>query len=152
MRTLPFGAAASVHHFLRVSSFLHSVGLYAGLCWGAYFDDFPLGVQHCQPTGALCRRRWEFFELLGFGLQQLKKLEPFSKVATMLGVELDLGKRDGWFGQSAKQSFPGWRKFQDVSMKFCNVVFVDASKLPSYLGKLQFAEAQLWGTRRGGLP
>jgi len=41
MRTLPFGAAASVHRFLKVSYFLHAVGLAAGLCWGAYFDDFP---------------------------------------------------------------------------------------------------------------
>ena len=42
MKVLPFGAAASVHHFLRVSNFLQAVGRYMGLLWSAFFDDFVL--------------------------------------------------------------------------------------------------------------
>ena len=88
MRTLPFGAAASVHHFLRISSFIHAVGLHAGLCWGAYFDDFPTicNVANRQST---LSTTLGLFELLGFKYND-EKLEPFDKVAAMLGVELDL--------------------------------------------------------------
>jgi hypothetical protein len=92
MRTLPFGASASVHHFLRVSSFVHAVGVHAGLCWGAYFDDFPLmcNVANRRSTTSTALG---IFELLGFRYND-EKLEPFDKVATMLGVELDLREAD----------------------------------------------------------
>lgn len=53
MRTLPFGTAASVHHFLRVSYFLHMVGLHAGICWGAYFDDFPMVTHELNEQSTL---------------------------------------------------------------------------------------------------
>ena len=142
MRTLPFGAAASVHHFLRVSSFLHSVGLYAGLCWGAYFDDFPLVCNIANRQSTLSTALG-IFELLGFAYSS-EKLEPFSKVATMLGVELDLeSATDGLVRVRNKAS-----RVEEVSGCINEILqcgFVDASKLPSYLGKLQFAEAQLWG-------
>jgi hypothetical protein len=142
MRTLPFGAAASVHHFLRVSSFLHSVGLYAGLCWGAYFDDFPLVCNIANRQSTLSTALG-IFELLGFAYSS-EKLEPFSKVATMLGVELDLeSATDGLVRVRNKAS-----RVEEVSGCINEILqcgFVDVSKLPSYLGKLQFAEAQLWG-------
>ena len=142
MRTLPFGAAASVHHFLRVSSFLHSVGLYAGLCWGAYFDDFPLVCNIANRQSTLSTALG-IFELLGFAYSS-EKLEPFDKVATMLGVELDLeSANDGLIRVRNKAS-----RVDEVS-KCINEILetgcVDSSKLPSYLGKLQFAEAQLFG-------
>lgn len=62
MRTLPFGAAASVRHFLRVSYFLHMVGLRAGLCWGAYFDDFPMITHELNEKRTLA---------LGLGIMEL---------------------------------------------------------------------------------
>ena len=142
MRTLPFGAAASVHHFLRVSSFLHSVGLYAGLCWGAYFDDFPLVCNIANKQSTLSTALG-IFQLLGFAYSS-EKLEPFSKVAAMLGVELDLeGANDGLVRVQNKAS-----RVEEVSSCINEILehgSIDASKLPSYLGKLQFAEAQLWG-------
>eukprot|EP00435_Cladocopium_sp_Y103_P011809 s4361_g3.t1 len=142
MRTLPFGASASVHHFLRVSSFVHAVGLHAGLCWGAYFDDFPLmsNVANRQSTLSTALG---IFELLGFKYNS-EKLEPFSKVATMLGVELDLQQAaDGIVKIQNKAS-----RVEEIAACLNEILdkgCIDANKLPSYLGKLQFAEAQLWG-------
>ena len=142
MRTLPFGAAASVHHFLRVSSFIHAVGCYASLCWGAYFDDFPLMCNVANKQSTLSTALG-IFELMGFKYNN-DKLEPFSKVATMLGIELDL--------EEAKK---GLIKVKNKPSRVAEIVGclndilaadkTDSIKLPSYLGKLQFAEAQLWG-------
>ena len=87
MRTLPFGAA-SVHHFLRVSSFVHAGELHTGLCWGAYFDDFPIMCNVANKRSTMSTALG-IFELLGFKYND-EKLDPFDKVATMLGVELDL--------------------------------------------------------------
>ena len=115
MRTLPFGAAASVHHFLRVSSFLHAVGVHAGLCWGAYFDDFPLMCSIANRQSTLSTALG-IFELLGFACND-EKLEPFGKVATMLGVELDL--QDTGDGLS-KAKPPERRKSRAASLRFWN--------------------------------
>eukprot|EP00435_Cladocopium_sp_Y103_P070071 s19_g34.t1 len=142
MRTLPFGASASVHHFLRVSSFVHAVGLHAGLCWGAYFDDFPLmsNVVNRQSTLSTALG---IFELLGFKYNS-EKLEPFDKTATMLGVELDLSQaQNGKVKIQNKAS-----RVEEITGCLKGILdkgIIDANQLPSYLGKLQHAEAQLWG-------
>ena len=142
MRTLPFGATASVHHFLRVSSFIHAVGLHAGLCWGAYFDDFPTlcNVANRRSTQSTALG---IFELLGFKYND-EKLDPFDKVASMLGVELDLREIDN--GLIKVQNKPA--RVTEVSECLNRILdsgVIEADSLPSYLGKLQFAEAQLWG-------
>ena len=90
MRTLPFGATASVHHFLRVSNFIHAVGLYAGLCWGAYFDDFPI-LSHSVHVKSSMTAALGIFDLLGFRCS-LEKLDDFGKAASMLGVEMNLSE------------------------------------------------------------
>ena len=142
MRTLPFGAAASVHHFLRVSSFIHAVGLHAGLCWGAYFDDFPVMCNVANKQSTLSAALG-LFELMGFRYNS-EKLEPFSKVATMLGVELDLS--EGWNGLIKVKNKPS--RVEEITGCLKDILAagsIESAKLPSYLGKLQFAEAQLWG-------
>ena len=118
-RVLPFGASASVHHFLRVSAFLHASGLRTGLCWAAYFDDFAILTHECHEKSSL-HPALGLFEILGFQYSTYK-LSPFSDVTELLGVEIDfLGK-----------------------MLSERVLVV--SEMPSKLGKLQYAEAQLWG-------
>jgi hypothetical protein len=118
-RVLPFGASASVHHFLRVSAFLHAAGLRTGLCWAAYFDDFAILTHECHEKSSL-HPALGLFEILGFQYSTYK-LSPFSDVTELLGVEIDfLGK-----------------------MLSERVLVV--SEMPSKLGKLQYAEAQLWG-------
>ena len=62
--TLPFGASASVHNFLRVSAFLQAAGCYLGILWTSYFDDFrctlcpPLPVREasCLCSGSYTQR------------------------------------------------------------------------------------------------
>ena len=142
MRTLPFGASASVHHFLRISSFIHAVGLHAGLCWGAYFDDFPTlcNVANRRSTQSTALG---IFELLGFKYND-EKLDPFDKVASMLGVELDL--REISKGLIKVQNKPA--RVTEVAECLSTILdsgVIEAHALPSYLGKLQYAEAQLWG-------
>ena len=65
MRTLPFGASASVHHFLRISYFIHAVGLEAGKCWGAYFDDFPM-LTHIYNETSTRATALGILDLMGF--------------------------------------------------------------------------------------
>ena len=48
MRSLPFGGAASIPHFLRASMLLRALGCHLGLCWAAYFDDFPMASHERQ--------------------------------------------------------------------------------------------------------
>lgn len=142
MRTLLFGVSAIVHHFLRVSSFVHAVGVHAGLCWEAYFDDFPImcNVANRRSTTSTALG---IFELLGFRYND-EKLEPFDKVATMLGVELDL--REAEQGLIRVRNKPS--RIDEVAEclnRISESGVIDSESLPSYLGKLQFAEAQLWG-------
>lgn len=142
MRTLPFGASASVHHFLRISSFIHAVGLHAGLCWGAYFDDFPTicNVANRQSTLSITLG---LFELLGFKYND-EKLEPFDRVAAMLGVELDL--REAHRGMIKVQNKPTRvAEITECLQQILDNGVIQSDSLPSNLGKLQFAEAQLWG-------
>ena len=142
MRTLPFGATASVHHFLRVSNFIHAVGMYAGLCWGAYFDDFPI-LNHSVHVKSSMTTALGIFDLLGFRCS-LDKLDEFGKVASMLGVEMNLSESK--LGILRVQNKPSRvsEMTECLDMISQNRV-IDADKLPSYLGKMQFAEAQLWG-------
>ena len=87
-KVLPFGASASVHHFLRFSSFLQAAGLSMGLCWVAYFDDFAVLTHECHEASSL-NAALGLFEVLGFQYSK-DKLSPFSSVTELLGVELDL--------------------------------------------------------------
>lgn len=100
MRTLPFGAAASVHHFRRASYFLHLVELRAGLCWSAYFDDFPMVTHEMNEKGALALAL-RIMELTGF------------ETSSMLGVGLNLEQ-----GKSGcRTKLLAERNFLDTSTK-----------------------------------
>ena len=145
MRTLPFGAAASVHHFLRISYFLQAVGLAAGLCWGAYFDDFPTLTHdlNAKSTMALARG---IFDLVGFKCSE-DKIEPFGKITEMLGVELNTTD----IGKSVLRVQNKASRVEELTMCVEQIFsdgYIDSATLPTTLGKFQFAEAQLWG--RGG--
>ena len=65
-----------------------SQGVHAGLCSEAYFDDFPImcNVANRRSTSSTAL---DIFELLGFRYND-EKIKPFDKVATMLGVKLNL--------------------------------------------------------------
>lgn len=144
-RVLPFGAAASVRHFLRVSAFLHAAGMFMGLCWAAYFDDFILITHECHRRSSF-QSALSLFKLFGFPVST-DKLADFDTTAEVLGVELDVkDAHAGTIRVKNKQSRI------DELVQFLDTVltrgYLKPSEMPSKLGKLQFAEAQIWG--RGG--
>ena len=142
MKVLPFGASASVHHFLRTSAFLQAVGRHLGLVWSAFFDDFVL-ISHAVHEKSSLTSALTLFDLFGFAYSD-DKLQPFQEITEMLGVELDLtGAANGCLKVRNKQS-----RVSELSEVLTNILStgkVQVAQLPSTLGKLQFAEAQLWG-------
>ena len=141
-RVLPFGASASVHNFLRVSAFLHAAGLHVGLCWDSYFDDFALLTHECHEKSSL-NTALSLFDLFGFKYSE-DKLTPFADNTELLGVQIDTGCiTDGFVKVHNKQSRV------EETVGFLNKMLADKmfymDELPSKLGKLQFAETQLWG-------
>ena len=142
MRTLPFGASASVHHFLRISYFIHAVGLETGLCWGAYFDDFRT-LTHIYNEASTRATALGILDLMGFKCS-LDKLEEFSPQAEMLGVELDLKSfHDGKIIVKNKESRVA--EMIECIDRIFESGFIESDEIPSALGKMQYAEAQLWG-------
>ena len=141
-KVLPFGASASVHHFLRVSSFLQAAGLHMGLCWAAYFDDYALLTHECHEKSSL-HAALELFDVFGF-LYSKDKLAGFSDCTELLGVELNLQSVDsGHIKVQNKQSrIEETVQFLD---KMIEERYIAVDQMPSKLGKLQYAEAQLWG-------
>lgn len=90
MNTLLFGAVASVLHFHRVSNLIWALECHLGLVLGSYFDDFPLICPATMESSAMAAAR-AMLQLLGFQFGD-DKLEDPATVASVLGVELDLGE------------------------------------------------------------
>eukprot|EP00435_Cladocopium_sp_Y103_P036742 s2741_g9.t1 len=88
MRTLPFGAAASVLHFNRISKLLWALGCKLGLIWASYYDDYPMLCPAMLESSSLSGAK-ALLNLLGFQYAGDKLFEPSPK-ADVLGVELDL--------------------------------------------------------------
>ena len=141
-KVLPFGASASVHNFLRVGTYLHAAGLHVGLCWASYFDDFALLTHECHEKSSL-NTALGLFEIFGFQYSR-DKLKPFSELTELLGVEIDTRHvSEGYIKVHNKQSrIEETVNFLEGMLK--DKIFV-ANEMPSKLGKLQFAETQLWG-------
>ncbi|CAE7657217.1 unnamed protein product [Symbiodinium sp. CCMP2592] len=142
MRTLPFGALASVYHFLRVSLLLHALGCHLGACWSAYFDDFPMATHSlvATSTSALVKG---FLKLAGFDFAE-EKCTPFSSDVEVLGVTLDVSQSsEGLINIRNKPS-----RCEELNAVIEEVLRDKAlvpCRLPSFIGKLQFADGQIWG-------
>ncbi|CAE7244581.1 unnamed protein product [Symbiodinium sp. CCMP2592] len=142
MRTLPFGALASVYHFLRVSLLLHALGCHLGACWSAYFDDFPMATHSlvATSTSALVKG---FLKLAGFDFAE-EKCTPFSSGVEVLGVTLDVSQSsEGLINIRNKPS-----RCEELNAVIEEVLRDKAlvpCRLPSFIGKLQFADGQIWG-------
>eukprot|EP00435_Cladocopium_sp_Y103_P050211 s1922_g15.t1 len=141
-KVLPFGASASVHHFLRVSAFLQHAGLRMGLCWAAYFDDFAVLTHECHETSSM-NAALGLFDVFGFQYSK-DKLSPFSETTELLGVELNLSDVEAGFikVQNKKSRIEETVGFLDKILADKKMVM---SEMPSKLGKLQYAETQIWG-------
>ena len=140
--TLPFGASASVHNFLRVSAFLQAAGCALGLLWTSYFDDFPM-VSHAMHTTSTLACAKGLMSLFGFVYSE-EKLAPFDYTAEILGVVVDLSKASQRkISISNKPS-----RVEELNLALRDILesgVVVPNKLPSVLGKLQYADSHVWG-------
>ena len=142
MHTLPFGALASVYHFLRASFLLHALGCHLGVAWGAFFDDFPMASR----SAVACSTQATVRALLSLtGLEFAEdKCPPFHSEVEALGVVLDVSKSSqGIVTVRNKQS-----RIDELKPVLDDVLAtgrVIPCELPSFLGKLQYADAQVWG-------
>ena len=80
-----------------------------------------------------------------FGFQYSKdKLSPFSEITELLGVEIDTSDVPGGFVKVRNK-----QSRVEETVGFLDKILKDkkffADEMPSKLGKLQFAETQLWG-------
>ena len=97
LKCLPFGATASVSHFLRAAYSLWFLGCTSGLLiWTSYFDDF-----WCMSPPNLSSSAGAIAELI-FGLtgwifaKEGAKHVSFSQVVSVLGISIDLShSKDG---------------------------------------------------------
>ena len=90
---LPFGTTGSVGGFLRTSAATWFLGVYGlGLCWGNYFDDYPIFAADSQTHEAeSCAEG--LMNLLGVQFADSgKKATRFGKEVKALGLVLDLTK------------------------------------------------------------
>lgn len=113
-----------------------------GLIWSAFFDDFVV-LSHVMHESSTMAAALSLFDLLGFQYSK-DKLQPFSDKTEMLGVELDL--------TDVKNGNIRVRNKASRALELCEVLHkiletkkVVVKELPSTIGKLQFAEGQLWG-------
>ena len=141
--TLPFGASASVHNFLRVSAFLQAAGCALGILWTSYFDDFPMvsHALHTSSTLAACAKG--LMSLFGFVYSE-EKLAPFGYDAEILGVVVDL--KDAAAGKVTVSNKPSRvDELKEALDGILDVGVIVPNKLPSVLGKLQYADSHVWG-------
>ena len=140
--TLPFGASASVHNFLRVSAFWPAAGCALGILWTSYFDDCPM-ISHALHTTSTLACAMGLMSLLGFVYSD-DKLAPFGYDAEILGVVVNLGQAAA--GRITISNKPS--RVDDLSEALDGILCAGAivpNRLPSVLGKLQYADSHVWG-------
>ena len=141
-KALPFGSAASVLHFNRLSRLLWRLGLEVGLCWGNFYDDYPIMSPACLASSTMTTMLM-LCKLLGFAYTE-EKLKEFARRATMLGVELDLSYAgEGFVHLCNKEGRAG-----DVVRAIDSAVGegrIDRKTFSRIAGRVQFADAQVMG-------
>lgn len=139
---LPFGAAAAVMAFNRVSRLLWRIFIEAGVLCGSYFDDFPILDLGCTSGSASSTVR-AICKLLGFKCSEDKELEFADKTA-MLGVIFDTS-----MAKEAKcviSNKPD--RVKQLSESIDTVLdkgCIASGEVPKLFGRLQFAEYQVAG-------
>ncbi|CAE7211512.1 SLC24A2 [Symbiodinium sp. CCMP2592] len=139
--TLPFGASASVMQFNRVALFLQRVLWDLRVAVTCYYDDFPT-MTPAFLSGGTDNAVHALMDLFGFSLSEKEK--PFSCTAETLGVVLDTSDPD--MGRIFVSNKPDRATMLEQSVgRILEQGQVDTRELPSLLGKLRFADAQLLG-------
>jgi len=139
--TLPFGASASVLQFNRVALFLQRLLWELRVAVTCYYDDYP-AMAPSFLSGGTDNAVHALMDLLGFSLSEKEK--PFALSSETLGVVLDTSDA------SMEKIFVA-NKPERASMladslgRILERRQIDAKELPSLLGKLRFADAQILG-------
>ena len=96
MATMPFGAIASVHAFLRTAAAINNICCtLLKVPVTSYFDDFSVVTRKSLAKGTDLAIR-TIFEVLGLNLSTAeKKNRDFARVFSALGVAFDLHKMPG---------------------------------------------------------
>ena len=139
---LPFGAAASVVHFNRISRLVHHIGLHAGVLWGSYFDDFPMLSPAVLGHSSMEAAKF-VLDLLGFQYAD-HKLKPFEAKATVLGVEIDTSMSDS--GSIIIRNKP--HRVEEIAGSVQRALqdrYLGPKAVSKVLGRIQFADAQVMG-------
>ena len=141
-KALPFGSAASVLHFNRLSRLLWRLGVELLIPWGNFFDDFPamspsaISDNTMSTMTALC-------SLLGFAFAD-DKLSPFQPAATMLGVEVDCSRCDE--GLVLVRNKPGRAEELVVSLEeFLREGVISRKRYLSLMGRLHYTDSYILG-------
>ena len=145
LRCLPFGATASVAHFLRSAHSLWFLGCAAGhLMWSNYFDDFL-----CHSPPELSKNAGTFIEIL-LGLtgwifaKEGSKHVDFSQIVSVLGVQVDLSA-----SKTGLALFDNTERRVSETMKAIAGTLESSSltkaKALQLRGRLGFCESQIFG-------
>ena len=145
MATMPFGAIASVHAFLRTAAAINNVccTLFK-IPVTSYFDDFTVITRKALAKGTDLAVR-TIFEVLGLNLSTAeKKNRDFAQTFTALGVAFDLHKTPGDSFQIKNTD----QRVEDL-VKRINAILstgkVCGREAKSLRSRLSFACSQLYG-------
>lgn len=145
MKSMPFGATASVQAFLRLSVALKTLGtMLFHFVWTSYYDDFIVVCKKGdeENTDRMVR---QFFSTLGWELSSdAEKDRPFDSSFSALGVRFDLGAcGDGRLLVSNTEGRRGELTscISDI-LESQRLTVVEATSLRS---RLLFAESQIFG-------
>ena len=145
MHSMPFGAVASVHAFLRCSEALKFLAReHLFLVVTSYFDDFTvLTTKRSAAHATLVVET--FFRMLGWTLSpEEKKNPPFAEVFDTLGVRFDLTQQSS--GTISIGNTPGRvQELQDALQAVLDSDTLSYEWAQRLRGRLIFAEQQLWG-------
>ena len=141
-RTLPFGSAASVLQFNRVSLLLRRILLEVDVLASCYYDDYPCTAPKClaEATDGCAHA---VFTLLGFETSVDKECS-FSTQTELLGVTLDTSDQGYQAVRVANKPDRASAIAESLEMVM-HQGRVRVAELPALFGRLQFAESQLLG-------
>ena len=140
----PFGSISSVYLFNRASRALWACGVWAGLIWTNYFDDFPTLDLDTTSTSADITAR-ALFTLFGWSYAtEEKKNRPFAASFPFLGIVADLSRlKDGKaiFANKEERVLEITSGLQAIlSSGSCS-----PPEMASMRGRCQYAAAQIFG-------
>ena len=147
MKSMPFGATASVQAFLRISVALKTLGtMLFHFVWTSYYDDFIVVCKQGDEANT-DRMVRQFFTTLGWELSlDAEKDRPFHSSFSALGVLFDLsacgeGRLRVSNTVSRREELTGC--INDI-MAARKLTMVEATSLRS---RLLFAESQIFGRK-----